>query len=115
MSRDFLNWCAGFYEGEGSCGFYKEKKRGTTRLVVGITQKERKVLDDIMDFFGAGSVCKIRENKPGEVHVFHISGHGASKFLEAILPYMRSTYKIGQVKKALLGWNNRKTKNEKTI
>lgn len=107
---EYLNWIAGFYEGEGSCGFYKYERRGTYRLVVGITQKESEVLDKIREAFGFGSVSKIRKDRVGEVHVLHISGYAAEDFLKSIRPYIRSTRKCIQMEKALEGWNGRPIK-----
>lgn len=115
----YLPWITGFYEGEGTCGYYLEKKRGTTRLIVGITQKESEILVEAKQIFGYGSVAHLRKGKIGEVHTWWLSGYAAENFLETIMPYMRSSRKYAQAASALNGWRNRPNKksslNEKRI
>jgi hypothetical protein len=113
--KEYLNWLAGFYEGEGTTGFYKEKKRGTTRLVVGIVQKEAEVLLEMKKYFGYGSVAHLRKGKVGEVYVFTLSGYNAENFLKSIYPFMRSTKKTEQAKNALYLWRNRLFKKKQHV
>lgn len=103
----YLSWLAGFYEGEGTTGFYKEARRGTTRLSASVVQKESEVLCKMKDYFKYGSVAHIRKGKIGEVYNYTLSGYNAEHFLKTLLPYMRSTRKMNQARNSLYLWRNR--------
>lgn len=109
MSTEDLAWLTGFYEGEGTCGFYSAKtptKRGhfPKRLTMSIGQRERAVLDTIQTIVGYGYVW---DRTKTEFSVFGCSGTKAYELLRAMRPYMRAPYKIAQVERALRAWEGR--------
>lgn len=115
MSEKDTAWLAGFYEGEGSCGFYVSKTRSRTkghlsrRIIMSIAQNEREVLDDIVKIVGYGHVATqtILRKSTRPCSRFECSGLRAYLLLKKLLPYMRSPYKIGQAERALISWESR--------
>lgn len=109
-----LAWLTGFYEGEGSCGFYisKSPRKGaglTRRIIMCIAQKERKVLEEVLSIVGFGHIgLQSMGLKFGSTcHRYECSGLRAYLLLEKMLPYMRSDYKKEQAEKALKAWADR--------
>jgi hypothetical protein len=105
MNKEDLLWIVGFYEGEGSCGFYPTG-RGYYKLLVRITQLEPDVLVYIQKTLGYG---RVREHpngvtKAGEakrVSIWICESKVARTFLTQILPFVKSPYKRRQIEKAL--------------
>lgn len=55
VDRENLAWCAGFWDGEGSCHGYK-REGGYGRIVASISQVDREVLDKWVETIGFGSI-----------------------------------------------------------
>lgn len=108
MSDEYLSWLAGFFEGEGSCGYYEGKSNPKRRITASLYQKEREVLDEIRDKFGFGCISMHRE-----CHSWFVQGKNARIFLSSILPWVRSTRKRNQIHKALLSWADRPKRTER--
>lgn len=98
-------WLAGFYEGEGSCGFYENKSKKCGILVASITQNEKEPLLRIKEILGLGNVCGGKSRK---CYTFQVSGKGASDFLCKISPYLQTKRKKDQLNKAMSDYINRK-------
>ncbi len=107
-------WMAGFWEGEGTCGYYGvSRKRANLRVVTSyrltstISQKDRTSLDRIAKLFGFGGVRKAPNNqgfnkgKESYIHVWMISNNCARIFLNTILPYVFGEGKRNQIINAL--------------
>lgn len=88
---DDIIWSAGFPEGEGSAGLYA-KKDGQPILQMSAQQKFREPLDVLQDLYG-GSVY---ESESREIYGWSVSGRSALHAIRAVLPYMRSSYKVEQ-------------------
>lgn len=101
-NRDFLCWLAGFYEGEGSCGTYRKNLKYPI-IQLSIYQKEIDNLSYIQKTLGFGSISK--DNRGG--HSYNITGKKAIEFIELVLPFMHSPYKISQINTALLKYFNK--------
>lgn len=106
MTTEDLMWIVGFYEGEGSCGFYPTG-RGYYKLLVRITQLEPDVLLYIQETLGCG---RVRERANGttkagiakRVNFWICESRVARIFLNLILPHVKSPYKRRQIETALL-------------
>lgn len=108
MSERDLAWLTGFYEGEGTCGFYTANSptnRGyyPRRLGLSIGQNERAVLEKVRDMVGYGYIY----DRKGRVHsVYSCAGTKAYQLLILMLPLMKSNYKRGQAQKAISAWED---------
>lgn len=110
-----LAWLCGFYEGEGSCGFYvsKTKRKDTNlhtrRIIMSIGQRERDVLEHIVKIVGFGHIGyqANAQNIGRPSNRYECSGDRAVQLLKRLLPHMKSPYKISQVQNALHKWENR--------
>jgi hypothetical protein len=100
----YIIWLAGFYEGEGSCGYYKANN-SKGRLTVSVSQKEIEVLQEIRDFFGFGSVGLYRAGTLAECGSYQTSNSKAKELLLELLPHIRSTRKRDQITKAIREYN----------
>jgi len=105
VDSNFLHWLAGFFEGEGSCGCYlsqknKKGKYKTYKLQASISQKDRRILDDIKEKIGCGWISK-NEYSYGKVWHWRCDSANGRHFLNLILPYMRTPHKKKQVLSAL--------------
>ena len=92
------SYIAGFYEGEGSCGFYFNKSCGRPNLTVTICQKSRIILDKINKFIHSGTVYY---GNAATSYRLCLSSAQARWFLNKILLYCHCPIKIKQLKKAL--------------
>lgn len=114
MTKLELTWIAGFYEGEGSAGFYRiNRNRGhklykSYRLMVGISQIEKSILTWIKNTVEMGSIGTWKNNKRNQygwkckpIYRFCLANDMARRFLKLILPYMKAKHKIKQAKEAL--------------
>lgn len=113
--RDFLCWLAGFYEGEGSCGFYQKMDNGKGILHFSISQNEREPLQMIRDFLGYGSI-----SKTNGCHCYSTRGHFVIETLELLMPFMKTERKINQAINAVVAYlkkppEDRKKYNNKSI
>jgi hypothetical protein len=103
--RDFICWLAGFYEGEGSCGFYhnlRYKGDGTIHLT--ISQNEITPLKRIQEYFGFGSIVL---DKRKRCHSYGTSGINVITIFNKILPFIISNYKRNQALEAINNYFNR--------
>ncbi len=114
MKTTDLNWIAGFYEGEGSAGFYRinrnrnNKLHKSFRLMVGISQIEKSILVWIKDTLNMGSIGTWKNNKRNTygwkckpIYRYCLANNMARRFLKLIIPYMKARHKIKQAKEAL--------------
>ena len=108
MDKEYLIWLAGFWEGEGSCGYYPDKKGGVGRITFTVNQKERQSLQEIHDFFGYGAVSCGRKGTSKECYAYFTSSNSAMYILELLLPFMRTDRKIKQAEDAIKNWKCRK-------
>lgn len=97
-NRDYLCWLAGFYEGEGSCGFYSNCGENG-RIQISVSQNEKEPLLEIKEKFGFGNVSKSKDS-----FQYFVSGESALKFIFTIAPYLRTDKKKMQIEKALLDY-----------
>lgn len=117
MTREDLAWLTGFYEGEGTCGFYTAKtptKRGyfTKKLTMAIGQNERAVLEKVRDLVGYGYVW----TRKGGVHsCYGVEGTKAFLLLSTMLPLMKSNYKREQVESAIRRWQLRDSESRSNV
>jgi hypothetical protein len=98
--HDFWIWVTGFYEGEGSCGCYYDKRKRNWKLHTSIAQKDRRVLWLIKRTLKRGSITKAKGSW-GNVYQWRMTSAEARWFLKAILPLMHAPKKIEQTRKAL--------------
>lgn len=62
MNREMLAWAAGFFDGEGSMGFYdsfsnyRGRRYGTKKLILQVTQKEPDILYRLATVLDCGVV-----------------------------------------------------------
>lgn len=99
MSESDWHWIAGFFEGEGSAGCYSSDK-GRYKLHASISQKEKQTLDAIQALVGYGSVTQCKGSW-GKVYHWRVCNAQARKFLNDLLPYLRTGKKWCQVQEAL--------------
>ena len=97
-----IEWVAGVYEGEGSCGHARGSSGGTTHATVGQTDKTEWLVRRLQALFG-GSVYRSsrkRGNPNFDARSWHIHGARARGFLMTI--YFRlSPRRQAQLRKAL--------------
>lgn len=90
-----LAYIAGFFDGEGHIGIYtyKASKNGRryARLVIGITNSHRPVLEWAREVMGAGriQVKRIHSERWSDCYSLIIQGLSARRFLTALLPYLK--------------------------
>lgn len=112
MTIENLAWAAGFWEGEGTCGYYtvRRKRRNgkyttNSRLTVTISQVDPTPLQKLAKLFDTGNVrchSNISPISPkGFINTWMISCRSARIFLTAILPYVVSIKKRNQIDEAL--------------
>ena len=91
MSR-FVVWTAGFFDGEGSITIARNRRpKGRIEhcLLVAITQKVRKPLDEIAERWG-GYVIPIYNKKTERGYfAWHVSAKIANRFLKDIVAFLR--------------------------
>jgi hypothetical protein len=96
-------WIAGFWEGEGSCGFYSSYSRGykVGHLTAHIAQKDMTPLVYIQKAVSAGSV-KRYQNKTGRwYYLWQLTARKAESFLRCLLPYIKTRRRRTQIINAL--------------
>lgn len=92
----FWAWLAGFIDGDGTVGLYKDSQGYAVAKIV-ISQKDRTILDRITEDVGSGSVHKMNGTW-GDVHQL-AWGSGASKKIAAkLLPYLRVPKKLAKAR-----------------
>lgn len=97
MDKQFLHWLGGFFDGEGSTGFYNFKK--FRQLKVTLRQKDKDILEYVRRKVGYGSVCT--DYKCKGIYGWYCSSARARWFLKLILPYLKTKHKRKQTIKAL--------------
>lgn len=115
MKNLTLEWIAGFFEGEGCCGFIKRTRKSASgksyvkrHLYVSISQKDPSVLYRIKRLLNSGCVVETTQTKNSmaagnPICNWRASHRGARNFLLAIQPLLQTPYKINQVAVALKG------------
>ncbi|MGH7177728.1 MAG: LAGLIDADG family homing endonuclease [Tepidisphaeraceae bacterium] len=93
-SKQFLAWCAGFFDGDGTIGIMQNVDKSRRRagqnpslrhsLQVITYQTQREPLDAMCDVFGGG-VYK----QKNRVYAWHVGACVAEAFLVAVRPYVR--------------------------
>jgi hypothetical protein len=103
--REQLAWCAGFFDGEGTCGFYKHRNRGQLQLVVG--QIHEAPLQRLKSALGVGNIngpYSYKNRRP--ISFFRVGK--PDEFLtvmSALWPWL-SRPKKDQFKAAVAAWRN---------
>ena len=92
---NFEVYVAGFFDGEGSCAVktYKSKGREYERLVARIAQVDRRVLDQIVEYYGCGQVVEKYDKRAAErgwkiCHEVVFTNLSARKLLVSIEPFL---------------------------
>lgn len=114
ISPTDLAWIAGFWEGEGTVGFYnvKRTRKGkvyrSNRLYGTITQINREILVWIRKTMKLGNIGTQINNKKNSygwtcrrIYRYAIANNMARTFFQRIKPYVRSPHKKKQLLKAL--------------
>jgi hypothetical protein len=100
-------YIAGFFDGEGSIGVYfnkssrKNNPKKYAKLLIRMSQNDRRVLDWIQEIIGCGSV-HAKKKKPDRAlqHDLVLSHEQARLLINEIKPYLK--VKMEQVEKSLL-------------
>lgn len=102
MSKVFISYFAGFYEGEG---YVSNDKSNNERIRLGIDQNDPTPLYQAHKHWGGTVTKRIRKSPVSDkictCHTWRLSHNEALVFLADIKPYMRIPYKIKQVEMAL--------------
>lgn len=112
MTKLQVAWMAGFWEGDGGCGYYSVSRKrsngqriNSRRLVAIIAQIDKTPLARIVKLTGLGSISHYKN--PGftnsKKYIYHwmVSCRSARIFLKRILPYVTGKLKRAQIIKAL--------------
>ncbi len=94
---------AGFYEGEGYCGFTLNTNGLSGGIRIGIEQKDPYFLYRMRNLFG-GSIGK-HKNRDSQMYIWRVFGARARGLLMTIYKFL-SPRRQGQIRKALNGWND---------
>jgi hypothetical protein len=105
-------WVAGFWEGDGTCGYYTVRRKlrngkytTNSRLTVTVNQVDSTPLHKLVQLFKIGTVRKHSNsfgfNPKGVISTWMLSCHSARVFLNTILPYVVSDTKRQQIVEAL--------------
>lgn len=104
-----LEWLAGFYEGEGYCGIHQHHNHTTKGGVrvpyknpmpkISISQKERQVLDLIVDFLASHGIHSrvYSKNKGGAFEVTIVGYSTCVKAFKLLYPQLLSDRKREQM------------------
>lgn len=87
-----LEYIAGFFDGEGSIGIYKNG-RGLYHLRTQLTQNANSDTTPIIEALRAqygGNVCRLekKSNRPKTIYNWQLNGHGALRFLRELEPHL---------------------------
>lgn len=78
-------YIAGFFDGEG-CVSISKTHQTSFNLRIGIAQKRRKILEEIIDFFGYGKIGPVGRHR---APFLYFDSKKALNFLEGVLPFLR--------------------------
>ena len=113
-SEVFLAWLAGFFEGDGAILCYVDKAKGykfkfRTRVIIKLSQKSNKVLEDIKKDLQLGNIIfnKRKDNKFNSFDLIIANQDDVLLFINLITPYVR--FKKIQLEIAIKILTNRKT------
>ena len=113
-SEVFLAWLAGFFEGDGAISCYVDKAKGykfkfRTRVIIKLSQKSNKVLEDIKKDLQLGNIIfnKRKDNKFNSFDLIIANQDDVLLFINLITPYVR--FKKIQLEIAIKILTNRKT------
>lgn len=110
MKKLNFDWIVGFFEGEGSAGFYYSNRKSWNKkrylrgyLSATISQADERIIRRIQKFFGYGYISHTQPRKQTKKHMWHWQAHynKAEKFLSRILPYLQIGKRKKQVQTAL--------------
>ena len=100
LSSQFLNWAAGFLEGEGSFRFHRNNSGGSTPEVTAV-QVQREPLDRLRLSFGGN--ISWRSNKGRGIHTWQLCGPTAIGLMMSIYGLMSPTRKV-RIREAIDAW-----------
>lgn len=97
------HWLAGFWDGEGSCGFYKYMVRGykSGHLIAQIAQKELYPLRRVKKISGVGTIRRYRDSHGNWHYKWTVTSRKAAKFLSVLKEFTGSPRRLKQIKVAL--------------
>lgn len=102
MIQSQLAWITGFYEGEGSTGCWGQTHSKWYTLCLTIAQRDKSPLTYIKNVLHFGSINRVPANgNTRRSYRFRCAARKAEWLLKAMLPFMKSEYKIKQAKQAL--------------
>lgn len=111
MTKADIGWLAGFWEGEGFAGCYRNRRKDSRNkniiryfyvLKVAICQRQKEPLVHCKKLLGYGSFFRGRGGyKNSFLWTWSAGQKGARKFLKLIRPYVINPYKQNQIDKAL--------------
>ena len=112
-----LEYVAGFFDGEGSIGIYKNK-RNTYFLRTQVTQNINKETSELFVFltnkFG-GNLAKMRMEcyRNGEVYNWQLNGKKAKTFLEKLIPFLHVKKEQAELAVAWQNYHPEPSRDEK--
>lgn len=85
-----LEYFAGFFDGEGSCGIYDSAKRKQTVFRVSLCNNDPRPLAEAKSRFGGVVRSRFRRqrNETKNNYEWYIYGKNAERFLQAIRPFV---------------------------
>lgn len=103
ISNRDMEWLAGIFEGEGTCGMYHSGRGDELRLSVHIYNNDRSMLEEIEKIVNlgvpnaVGTVKRYRKNAK-QAYAWRIGNHkNCLMFLLNLYPFLRTDYKKRQV------------------
>ena len=108
-SEVFLSWLAGFFEGDGSIICYVDKARGykfkfRIRIIIKLSQKSNKVLDEIKKDLELGNI-NLNRKKNNKLNYFDLIIANQDEvllFINLIKPYVRFKQNQLEIAKIIL-------------
>lgn len=97
-SREFLAWCAGFFDGEGSISTAKDRATGKISLRVHVTQVDPTPLLRLQGRFeGHISIHRRANGSHQQTWAWSASNGRAIRFLELVLPFLVVKSKLAEL------------------
>jgi hypothetical protein len=94
VNREELAWCAGFFDGEGHCG-YSQRRKGRG-IYISISQVDRHVLDRFVKAVGVGRVRFQKRRETQDVHEYKATSFHDVQAVAAMLWHWLSPIKREQ-------------------
>lgn len=93
MSKELNSYYAGFFDGEGSIGIYRNGRGAwhlRTQLTQNINKASASLLDEMQALFGGNlSLMRGERYRGGRAYNWQLNGETAVRFLQDVLPYLR--------------------------